>query len=1025
MARSETKDKAGRLRGAWLPLLRTVVGLLFVPATLLGQAAPDGDWVTLKTPNFDVTHPAGREELGRRAAELAEEAWARLTEAFPDERRDRVELLVLDEIDVSNGFAVVRPPRRVVIYARPPVDGFALTNFDEWLELVITHELAHVIHLDTTSEVGRFLRSVFGRVPGGWPFFPATAAPDWTVEGLATWAESRFARAGRARGTFFEMMLRTAALEGAFEPIDRTSGKSPQWPAGQRDYLYGGLFFDHLADRYGAERVLGWIKATAGQWVPYRPNAAASEAFGVSFSEEWRLWRESWEAHAREVTSALTAAGGVTRPERLTAGGRQAVRPRAAADGTIVFARADGRSDPQVRRWDPERRSSRIVHRTNGLADVAPAPDGSLLIAQTEYVDNFRLFGDLWWIHPDGREVRLTRGARLDQPDLAPSGAWAVAVRFYGDGSTLVRVDPRDGTVTPFAGLPPGSVWAFPRISPDGRWIAATRWAEPGRADVVVLDAEDGALVLAVTEDLALDLAPEWSPDGSTLVWGSDRTGIPQIVAVDVWPGRGRAGPVRAVTRVATGVAFPAFDREGRWLYLSEYTADGWELARVEWSPPSGSSSSIDPRFAASEQVKPPEVRLSPSVQDALAGAPEPYDPFPSLLPNHWSPVIQSSVRRRGRNLIEPALGLETGGNDLVGRHRWGFLGSIAFSGEVSAALGWSWWGLGNPALTLNAEQDWSADGPFTVTSDGEDALPTTLWIRERERRLRLGVRFDRNRWRTNASLGLTGGMVWESRTLLDDDLRPTEDFLLRSPEARLWEGQLRLGWSSARGHALSVSNEEGATGFLLARTRIEQSLPDSLRGERGFDRTQHDVLGQLQLYQSFDAPGFGDHVLALRLAGGFAGGPGADQFTWEVGGVPGQAESLTGLSLFGGTGLFFPVRGYEVGYRSGRLAWVASGEYRFPLALVNRGLGLFPLHLDRIHGALFLDGGNAWGPEGGGAGFDRPRPDPIAGAGAEVVTRLSVLYSLSIVLRAGVAAPLVDPEGFGPRFYLRLGSVF
>ena len=30
--------------------------------------------------------------------------------------------------------------------------------------------------------------------------------------------------------------------------------------------------------------------------------------------------------------------------------------------------------------------------------------------------------------------------------------------------------------------------WAYPAVSPDGRWIAATRWTE-GLHDVVILDA--------------------------------------------------------------------------------------------------------------------------------------------------------------------------------------------------------------------------------------------------------------------------------------------------------------------------------------------------------------------------------------------------------------------------------------------------------------------------------------------------------------------------------------------------------
>ncbi|MEJ2540270.1 MAG: hypothetical protein P8188_09900 [Gemmatimonadota bacterium] len=765
---------------------------------------------------------------------------------------------------------------------------------------------------------------------------------------------------------------------------------------------------------------MDWIDATVDQWVPYRLDAAAREAFGSTFSREWDRWRDSVEAEARAVVEGLAASGGVTRPDRLTAGGRQAVRPRVAPDGTVVFARADGRSDTQLRRWDPETGTSRFVHRTNGLADVAPALDGRLLAAQLEYVDNFRIRRDLWWIGPDGAETRLTRGTGLDQPDLAPSGRWAVAVRYQGQGSTLVRVDPFSGATHPLPDLPEASVWAFPRVSPDGRWIAATRWSGSGLADVVVLNAESGALVLEATADRALDLAPAWSLDSRTLLWGSDRTGIPQIVAATVDPEARQAGPVQAVTRVATGVAFPAPDPEGRWLYLSEYTADGWELARVPWDPETWTPAPLHPRFQQSPAPGPPPVVLPDSTAAGLGAPAEPYASLPSLLPNYWSPLLLSSVRRRGRDVIEPFVGLETGGQDLVGRHSWAARGAVSLSGQAVGMLGYSWRGLGNPIFTADLQQDWSADGPYAVeTRPGEP--PEAFWVRERERRLRLGVTLRRTRWRSQASVGVTGGLVWESRTLLDDDLRPTDAVTLRRPDARLWEGRLTLNASTVRGHALSVSAEEGISVSLVGRARFEASLADSVQGVEGRDRSQRDLLGQLQIYQSVPGPGFADHVFALRLAGGFASGPGADQFTWEVGGVQGEAETLTGLSLFGGTGLFFPVRGYDVGVRSGRGAWVASGEYRFPLALVNRGLGLVPLHLDRIHGALFLDAGNAWGPEGGGPGYDQPRQDPVAGAGVEIAARVSLLFRLPLVLRVGAASPLVDGEGV--RFYLRLGG--
>ena len=123
------------------------------------------------------------------------------------------------------------------------------------------------------------------------------------------------------------------------------------------------------------------------------------------------------------------------------------------------------------------------------------------------------------------------------------------------------------------------------------------------------------------------------------------------------------------------------------------------------------------------------------------------------------------------------------------------------------------------------------------------------------------------------------------------------------------------------------------------------------------------------------------------------------------------------------GQSLLFPVRGYRTASRWGRYAWSASLEYRFPIKLVNRGLGLFPLHLDWISGTLFLDGGNAWGPELGITGFQNPVRDALYSAGAEMTVRTLPLWFTKLDLRVGLAFPLVGEDG--PAAYLRLGSPF
>jgi Tol biopolymer transport system component len=56
-----------------------------------------------------------------------------------------------------------------------------------------------------------------------------------------------------------------------------------------------------------------------------------------------------------------------------------------------------------------------------------------------------------------------------------------------------------------------------PAISPDGRWIAATRISARG-TDVVILNAATGEVVLEITRT-GKSWAPAWSPNGSQLAY--------------------------------------------------------------------------------------------------------------------------------------------------------------------------------------------------------------------------------------------------------------------------------------------------------------------------------------------------------------------------------------------------------------------------------------------------------------------------------------------------------------------------
>ena len=994
-------------------LVGPLVALAFQAASVRGQA-PDDDWRTLTTEHFRVTFPAPLEDLGRRAASVAEVAYASLSEALLEPPSGRIDLLITDHTDGSNGYAQIVPSNRITVFARPPLEGPSLSYFDDWMELVITHELAHIVHLDyTRNPLGRMLRAVFGRAEDGWPFFPGIASPGWVIEGLATWYESELTTAGRVHGTFHEMVLRAAVLEGRFEGIGQAGGHSPQWPGGSRPYAYGSMFFEWLLDRYGEERMVAFVEAVAGQWIPYRLNAAGRSAFGVSLSQAWRDWAEEVGARTSALDAELAANGPVTEPERLTTGSRWAFYPAVSPDGrTLVYARADGRTDIQLYGWPVAGGEGRAVARTNGLSTFGWMPDGRVVFAQLEQDGPYRAYSDLYFMEPDGATQRITRGERVEQPSVAPGGAWAVAVQNTVGTNGLVRVDLGSGSVSSLVAPRADAHWAFPRVSPDGRWIAATRWEPGAYQDVVILDAASAQEVHRVTRDRAVDLAPSWSPDSRWVVWSSDRTGVMNVLGAEVDPLTGRAGAPRLLTNVRTGVAYPSVDPEGRWLYVSGYHVDGWEAERVPFDPEAARAAP-----APADRFAPPPG--APPARAAAPGEVEGYSVWPTLLPRHWQlrvrePVVVPLGTAGGlfpqKELLGYGLGAETSGYDLVGRHAYGvFAQAFTSGGKVEGGLAYAYRGLGNSTLGLQAEQVWESGGRLLA-----GAAPDTFYVLERERAVDASLTLLSARWRRSLSLTVAGGFVWEARELLASNLGPTPRRLTR-PKSTLGELRVAAGYSTARTASFQTGGARGLSATVQGRSRRHLGLKRPDVGIIGVDRTFAEVTGRARAYVPLWGGGHATHVLALQVAGGSAFGPGAQFGHFGVGGATGIPEDVTGLELFGGSYLFLPVRGYARSSRFGRYAWAGAVEYRFPIALLNRGLGAWPLHFDRVVGSLFLDAGNAWAPN--------PRGGTVGSVGAEVTVGVLGFFNSGLLLRTGSAFPLVG--GAGPEVYVRAGLSF
>ena len=1015
--------------------------LCLAPARPLGAQStpPDEDWRQFPTEHFVVTYPARLHAMAERAADAAERAYELLSARFVDTPSTPVQLLLTDHADIANGFASPSPYNRITIFARPPMDGGSISYFDDWLELVVTHELVHTFHLDMTGTVGKVVRTLFGRLPATWPVFPSGATPTWITEGLATYFESQLTGAGRVRGTWQEMVIRTAALEGSLGTVDRVSGDSPVWPSGHRPYVYGARYLAHMAEAYGEQSMGDFARAVAGLWIPYRFNTAARDAFGTTVSDSWEAWvqhmQETYAAQAR----ALAEVAPITEAETVEGTGRRAEQAVVSPDGgRLAFVRSDGVDATQVRIASPDGSDARRLTRVNGVGGTLSwMGGGDLLFTQLDFNDPYRLTSDLYRATPDGSVERLTRRRRLTSVDAHPDGMRAVAVQEGGGTNILVIVDLVTGEVSPLTTPRADRHWAFPRWSPAGDRIAAVRWVAPGFMDIVTLD-QSGSVTVEVTRDRAVDTTPFWAPDGSTLLWSSDRTGVPNLFAAAIQPD-GRA-VIRQVTNVLGGASHPSVDPSARWIHFSSYHADGWHIERIPYAPADWFEPlPLDPRFAegpdapGADAREPAGAEAFATTAESAAGADRPagehrYRAGSTLLPRYWYPLYapaEDGTDQGGarREVFAPAVGMRLLGSDLVGRHDYSISGRLGLDAKrFTGGFAYNYNGFGNPRLGLSLSQSHDASSR-TLAVRFPDETTREFFLVERERRAFLSTSFVRRRYRTSTALYLRGGVVSEELTLQDPEGNEGPTLANPPPHTSYTEFSVTLSGANSQRRAMSFSREDGVRAFVTARARRQRGVDAGARGVIGEDRGYGEVTGELSAYKALGRLGFANHVLGFRLSAGAAGGPGANQFHFDVGGAEGMVETVSGLGLFGGSSRLFPVRGYRTNYRSGRVAWTASAEYRFPLAVIDRGLGAFPLFFDRIHGSVFADAGNAWGPTLGRQSYDNPGQAMLASAGAELSVIVSALYLSGMTIRAGFGLPLRFESD--PVFYVRVGNPF
>lgn len=937
-------------------------GCAVAPPSFLETAdlSPYTRYRTFETEHFVFTYAEGYFEFARIAAGHYEHAHSILAPILKWQPRQKTSVLIADNADASNGFALPSFRVGMVLIATPPESWFSTAYTEDWIKLLVFHEYTHFLNIDPTTGLGEWARRIFGdfvRPNGLWP--------SWMLEGLAVYFETRTSRLGRGRSPYYEAIVRAYYSDGKLDPrhpaaltlgrLDRLTGDYPYFPGGEIPYLFGYHLWNEVA-----EKDMGTLSLQSSSRVPFFLNSGLQNVARRNWGELWAEFVDHAVARFAPQIERIRKEG-ETQSETLIKSDFEALAPVESPDGEWL-AWTDTSLGDRTRLVLKNLKSGKrrkLTEKAMGVG-LAFTPDSRYLVYSALVRENsYQLFSDLFaYDLKAGREIQLTQGARAKDPTLSPDGKMLAYLKVERGTPRIEIADfaidqgmPRIQNPRTIHEPKAFTILGTPRFWNAHEVVFSSQELGKGSSEIRATDTGTHA-VRTLVEDGHMNRYP--NARNGRLVYISNATGIDNVYE---WL---PSGSIR-LTNVVTGTAFPAISSQGV-VCANLLSSNGYSWVKFETPRSALPAQEVLAGFSAPESL--PEALSTPPAVISGEEKTREYSPWSSLAPRQWNPTMDYDSRSG------TSAGAAIFGWDRTGKHQYDLGASYRFlPGTIDGSFGYTLY-RGRPAVSLSLQ---------SVTNNIATDRDALLYRRTHEALLRFEYPLFWVRSQLRPSVWLFNR--WNRvREIATGDAVDAPDFQYRNASVPGFGAGATF--SNARSTKLAFMPEFGGVARLEAENRY--NTRGSAGGSSG--SSNESLIKYLASYEHFI--GLKNHHVLKTKTQWIGSNRSADYSPYTTSEAGGKNSSDAwdrgeGLSSFASrnSSLTVKFRGYSDQAFYVRNAGVAALDYHFPIRRLFQGASdTAPLFFKQVHGFVFTEstiipkrsGGSLFLPSiGGGAGVD------------------------------------------------------